>query len=179
MTRVAAVPLAIRAVVVLAGVVLVVVPGHLAPLPAVITVGGLAAATIAPRAVGSLPATVGFVLAWLVASDWTVSLPIARTVVATAALFVLQVATALAAAVPLGARVEGAVLVAWLRRFTWPMLVAAALVTIDEVLPQQSGSPWIEFGALLGVLGLAAASGYAVRRRGAALASLARLERLQ
>ncbi len=71
---------------------------------------------VAPRTVGSLPATVGFVLAWLTASDSAVSLPVARTCIAAVALYVLHVSTALAAAVPLGARVERAAVLAWLRR---------------------------------------------------------------
>ncbi|MGN6608732.1 MAG: hypothetical protein ACTHMS_17200 [Jatrophihabitans sp.] len=168
MSRFAAVPVSIRAVAVVAGLVLVVVPGHVAPLPAVITVGGLAGAVVAPRTVGSLPVTFGFVLAWLTASGWTVSLPVERTATAAAALYVLQVSVALAAAVPLDARVDRAVLVAWTRRLGWPALAAAALIAVDEVLPQQSGSPWIEFGGLVGVLALAAAATYAVRRRGPA-----------
>jgi MYXO-CTERM domain-containing protein len=165
--RVAAVPLVIRAVTVLAGLVLVVVPGSFRPVPVVITLGGVAAAAIAPRTMGSGLATAGAVLAWVTASGWSVSLPVERTVIAAAALYVLQVSTALAAAVPLDARVDGTVLAAWVRRLVWPAVAAAVLIALDEVLPQQSGSPWIEVGGLVGVLALAAAAAYAVRRRSA------------
>jgi hypothetical protein len=168
-------PVAIRTVSGVAGAVLVVVPGHVAWFPALVTAAGTAAAIVAPRTLGSLFATAGFVLGWLTASDWAVSLPIGRTVVAAAALYVLQVSTALAAAAPLGARVEQAAVVAWLRRCAWPAVAAAALIALDEALPQQSGTPWIEFGGLLAVLALAVAAGYAVRRRSAPLARLERL----
>jgi hypothetical protein len=167
MTRVATVPAAIRVVATLAGVGLVLAPGHVSPFPVVLIVLGVAAAVVMPRTVGSLPATAAFVVAWLAASNWTVSLPIINTVVGAAALYMLQVSTALAAAVPIAARVEPGLVLGWLRRCARPVLAAAVLIAVDEVIPQQSGTPWIEFGALLGVLALAAVAGYAVRRRSA------------
>ncbi len=165
MTRVAAIPVAIRVVAAIAGLVLVLAPGNLSPFPVVLTVLGVGAAVALPRTVGSLPATVGFVIAWLAASDWTVSLPVARTVIAAAALYVLQLSTAFAAAAPIAARIERSLVVVWLRRSAGPALTAALLIAVDEALPQQSGSPWIEFGALVVVLALAGLAGYAVLRR--------------
>lgn len=167
MNRVMTVPVAIRVVATIAGVALVLAPGHLSPFPVVLLVLGVAAAVVLPRTVGSLPATVAFVIAWLAASGWTVSLPIVNTVVGAAALYVLQVTTALAAAVPIAARVEPSLVLVWLRRCAGPVLAAAVLIAVDEAIPQQSGTPWIEFGALLVVLVSAAVAGYAVHRRSA------------
>ena len=167
MIRVATIPVAIRIVTAIAGLALVLAPGHLSPVPVVLTVLGVAAAVSLPRTVGSLPATVAFVIAWLAATDWTVSMPIVNTVVGAAALYVLQVSTALAAAVPIAARVERSLVLIWLRRCAGPVSAAAVLIVVDEAIPQQSGTPWIEFGALLAVLALAAVAGYAVHRRSA------------
>jgi hypothetical protein len=167
MTRVATIPVAIRVVATIAGLALVLAPGHLSPFPVVLTALGVAAAVTLPRTVGSLPATAAFVIAWLAASDWTVSLPIVNTVVGAAALYVLQVSTALAAAVPIAARVERSFVLGWLRRCAGPVVAATVLIAVDEAIPQQRGTPWIEFGALLVVLALAAVAGYAVHRRSA------------
>jgi hypothetical protein len=157
-------PLAIRAVVLLAGVALLVLPGALHPAPFLITAVGVTAAVVAPRVVGASVATVGFVIAWLAASGWSVSLPVGRTVLAAAVLYALQVTAALAACVPLDAAVVPAVLRRWLLRCCWPLLLAAPVVAFDEALPSQVGTPVAELAGLVGVLLLAAAGVYAVRR---------------
>jgi hypothetical protein len=165
-------PVAIRTVVLLAGIALLVLPGALHPVPFVICLVGVAAAVVAPRLVGSLAATAGFVCAWFAAAGWSGNMPIDRTVIAAAALYVLQVSAALAGCVPLDARVEPAVLSRWARQCLLPVIPAAAFIALDESLPQRTGTPWYELAGLLGVLVLAGAGLYAVRRRGAAIARM-------
>ena len=80
-------------------------------------------------------------IGWLAAGGWAHSLPVARTVPAAAALYVAHVSTALAAAVPLGARVERAAVSRWLRGCLWPVLGAAVVVAVDLALPRGSGAP--------------------------------------
>jgi hypothetical protein len=166
-------PLAIRAVMVVAGVALLVLPGDLHPAPFAITAAGVIAAVVAPRTVGASLATAGFVIAWVASSGWAVSLPVGRTVVAAAVLYVLQVSAAFAACVPLYARVEHAVVRRWLLRCAWPVLIAAPVIAFDEALPSQVGTPVAELAGLIGVLLLAAAGLYAVRRRRGPLARIA------
>jgi hypothetical protein len=167
------VPLAVRAVVLLAGVALLVLPGELHPAPFLITAAGVATAVAVPRTVGASLATGGFVIAWVAASGWAVSLPVGRTVAAAAALYVLQVSAAFAACVPLYADVERAAVRRWLVRCTWPVLLAAPVVAFDEALPSQVGSPVAELAGLLGVLLLAAAGFYAASRREGPLVRIA------
>jgi hypothetical protein len=169
---IAPVPAAIRGVVLLAGVALLVLPGTLHPVPFVLTAIGVAGAVAAPRLVGSLVATAGFVFAWLAAAGWSGSMPIDRTVGAAAALYVLQVTAALAACLPLDAQVAPAVLVRWARQCVLPVFGAALFITLDEALPQRTGTPWYELAGLVGVLVLGAAGLYAVRRRGAPIARM-------
>ena len=168
-----AVPVAIRAVVLLAGVALLVLPGELHPAPFLITAAGVLAAVVVPRSVGASLATAGFVIAWVAASGWAVSLPVGRTVAAAAVLYVLQVSAAFAACVPLYADVERAVARRWLLRCAWPVLVAAPVIAFDEALPSQVGTPLAELAGLLGVLLLAAVGFHAVSRRDGPLARIA------
>jgi hypothetical protein len=161
----ALVPLAIRAVLLLAGVALLVLPGRLHPAPFAITAVGVAAAVVAPRVAGASVATAGFLIAWVAASGWAVSLPVGRTVLAAAVLYVLQVSAAFAACVPLDAEVDRAVVRRWLLRCGWPVLLAAPVVAFDEALPSQAGTPAAELAGLLGVLLLAAGGVYVVRQR--------------
>jgi hypothetical protein len=160
-------PLAIRGIVVLAGVALLVLPGGVHPIPFIVTVVGVAAAVIAPRTVGASVASAGFVIAWLAAAGWAGTLPVGRTVGAAAALYALQVSATMAGCLPLRARVERAVITRWALRCARPLPIAAALVAVDEALPRQTGTPWIEFAGLLSVVALGAGAVYAVRRRGA------------
>jgi hypothetical protein len=165
MRRVAAVPAAVRGLVLLSGIALVLVPGAVHPAPVLITAAGVLAAVLAPRQVGSSLATAGFVIGWIAATGWATSQPVARTVIAAAMLYLLHLTTALAAGLPWDAQAEPAVLVHWARRSALPLVVAAALIVLDEALPQARGSAWIGFGGLVGVALLAAVGFAAVRRR--------------
>ena len=106
-------------------------------------------------------------IGWLAAGGWAHSLPVARTVPAAAALYVAHLSTALAAAAPLGARVERAALVRWLLGCVWPLLGAAVVVAVDLALPHRTGAAALEVAGLGAVLLLAAAAVWAVRRRAA------------
>lgn len=163
--RPAPVPLAVRVVVLVAGVVLAVVPERLTSAGVVAVLAGVVAALVAPRAVGSVLASAVFVLAWVVASGWGDVPSVARTVVAAAALYVLHSATALSACLPLDADVSPDVVRRWLRRSTVPVVVAAAVVALDEALPRQRGAALFELLGLAGVVLLAVAAGLAVLRR--------------
>jgi hypothetical protein len=166
------VPAAIRAVVLLAGIALVLLPGALHPVPFAVTAVGVAAAVVAPRLAGSLFATIGFVFAWLAAAGWSGSMPVDRTIAAAAALYVLQVSAALAACVPIDARVDSAVLIRWGRQCVLPVLAASAFIALDEALPQRTGTAWYELAGLSGVLLVGVAGLYAVRRRDASIARM-------
>lgn len=161
------VPLAIRAVVLGCGVALLLLPGTLHPVPVVLTVAGLAAALVAPRILGVGLLSIGFVAGWLAAAGWAHSLPMDRAVPAAAALYVAHLSTALAAATPMRARVELAVLVRWLRGCAWPVLAAAVVVAVDAALPERTGGAWIEIAGLVVLLLFAAGAVVAVRRRAA------------
>lgn len=158
-------PIAVRAMIALGGVGLLALPGAVHPLPFAVTLAGVLAAVVAPRLVGSSLASVGFVLAWLAADGWSVSQPVTRTVIAAAVLYIVQVSTALAACLPVDARVDPAVLIGWLRRCGLPVLVAGAVIAVDEALPVRSGSSWFEVAGLIGVVLVGGAAVYAVRRR--------------
>jgi hypothetical protein len=166
------IPAAIRGTVLLAGAALVVVPGALHPIPFAVTLAGVAAAVVAPRLVGSSLVTAGFVIAWFAAAGWSGTLPVGRTVAAAAALYVLQVSAALAACVPLDAVVEPAVLLRWTRQCLLPVFVAAAVIALDEALPQRTGTAWVELAGLAAVLLLAGAAVHAVRRRDSSIARM-------
>ncbi len=166
-TRYRGVPLTIRIVTAVAGIALLVLPGALHLAPVLITLAGVVGAVVWPRTVGVVVLSAGFVIGWLAAGGWAHSLPVARTVPAAAALYVAHVSTALAAAVPLGARVERAAVSRWLRGCLWPVLGAAVVVAVDLALPRGSGAAGLEVAGLAGVLLLGGAAVWAVRRRAA------------
>jgi hypothetical protein len=157
-------PIAIRAVVLLAGIALVVLPGSLHPVPVLITLVGLAGALFDPRTIGVSVLSIGFVIGWVAADGWTHALPIARTVPAAAALYVAHVSTALAAAAPLRAGVDPAALRHWLHGCVWPVLAGAAIVAADEALPERTGTAWVEVAGLAALTVFAGAAVHAVRR---------------
>jgi hypothetical protein len=166
-TQYRGVPLAVRAVVLVCGIALLLLPGALHPVPVLITAVGIVAAVAAPRTVGVSVLSVGFVIGWLGAAGWAHGLPAARTVPAAAVLYVAHVSTALAAATPIRARVDRAVVLRWVRSCAWPLLAAALLVAVDEALPERTGGAWIEIAGLVALLLFAAAAVVAVRRRAA------------
>ncbi len=166
-------PLAIRGVVALAGVALTLLPGQLHPVPVAVTVAGVLAAVAAPRSMGSALASGGFVAGWLAAGGWDAAPSVGRTVAAAAALYVLHVSTALAGVVPIGARVQPEAVRRWLLPCVPALAVAVAVIAVDEAVPSRTGSPWVEFAGLVGLLVLAAATIYAVRRRAAPTAKMA------
>lgn len=166
-TRMRGVPVAIRAVVLICGLALLFLPGALHPVPVLVTAVGLVAALVAPRTVGVSVLSLGFVAGWLGAAGWAHALPIARTIPAAVALYVAHVSTALAAATPVGARIEPDVIIRWLRGCAWPVLTAAVLVAVDAALPERTGSAWVEIAGLVVLLLFAAAAVVAVRRRAA------------
>lgn len=166
-TRYRGVPLAIRAIVAVAGVALLLLPGALHPVPFAITLIGLVAAVGWPRTVGVGVLSAGFVIGWLAAGGWSHGLPVVRTVAAAAALYAAHLSTALAAAAPLGARVERAAVLRMLRGCPWPVLGGGLVIAVDLALPSRTGTAALEVAGLAGVLLLGGAAVWAVRRRAA------------
>jgi hypothetical protein len=152
------IPLAVRAVLALAGLALVLAPPHLHIVPALITGVGVGLALTAPVRVGPSVAVTGFVIGWLAATGWHGTGSDTRTILAAAGLYVLHSSASLAAVLPLRADVEAAVLTRWLRRSVPVVLVAAALIAVDVALPRAHGSPVfvaVGLGAAVVVLGVA------------------------
>jgi hypothetical protein len=161
----APVPLAVRGLVLVAGVVLAVVPERLTTAGVIAVLVAVVLGLLAPRGVGSVPASAVFVLVWVVATGWGDVPSIARTVVAAAALYVLHSAMALAACVPLDADVSREVVSRWLRRSTLPLALAVVVVVLDEALPLQGGAAAYELIGLAGVALVAGGVGLAAVRR--------------
>jgi hypothetical protein len=164
-TMPAPVPLAVRGAVLLAGVVLALVPEQRTLAGILVILAGTGLALVAPRGVGSTVATAAFVLVWLLAGGVHDVPSVARTVPAAAALYLLHAACAFSACLPLDAEVSPAVLTRWLRRSAVPLVAAAAVVALDELIPRRSGSAVAELLGLVGVLVLAVAAGCAILRR--------------
>ena len=157
--------LAVRAAVVLTGAALVVVPAPLDSAGVLLTSVGVLLACVWPREIGSTVASAGFVIAWVEATGWNRIPSVPHTVAAAGVLYLFHLSCGLAAWVPIGARVEGAVVRQYLSRSVLPIGVAAAVIAIDLVLPNSSGSALIELVGLIGVLGAAGAVAYLLRAR--------------
>jgi hypothetical protein len=163
--RPAPVPLAVRAIVLIAGVVLAVVPQRITTAGVVAVLLAVVIGLFAPRGVGSTLASAVFVLVWVVATGWGDVPSVARTVTAAAALYVLHSGSALAACLRVDADVSRDVVTRWLRRSALPAALAAVVVVGDEALPRQDGAAALELVGLVGVVLLAVGVGLAVLRR--------------
>lgn len=164
--RPAPAPLAVRAGVVVAALVLAVVPVHVTAFGVTAIVLGTAAALLAPRVVGSTLVTAAFVLVWATSTGFGEVPSVVRTVLAAAALWVVHSGLALIACVPVEARVAPGLIGGWLRRSALPLGLAAVVVVVDEALPQQPGGVLVELVGLVGVALLGVAVALAVLRRG-------------
>jgi hypothetical protein len=163
--RPAPVPLAVRVVVLGAGVLLAVVPERITTSGVIAVLVGVVAGLLAPRGIGSTLATALFVLVWVAATGWGDVPSVPRTVAAAAALYVLHSGLALTACLPLEADVSRTVVSRWLRRSAGPLALAAVVVVVDEALPRQHGAAALELLGLVGVVLLAGGIGLAVLRR--------------
>ena len=154
-------PLLIRLAVLIAGVALVLLPEHLHLVPVALTIAGLALVMARPSRAGALVLLGAFLLSWTTATGWHSTPSVWRTVLAAVAVYVVHVASGLAAFVPLDARVDRGVLARYLRGTVPAVLAAAVLVATDLLLPRASGSAVIELagGVALAVVvvGVAAA----------------------
>jgi hypothetical protein len=147
------VPIALRVVLLLAGLGLVLLPQHLHLVPVLLTVVGLNVAVAFPSRGGSLVLFGAFLLSWTSATGWHSTPSVWRTVLAVLAVYVVHVTSALAAFVPVEARVDRGVLVRYLRGTVPAVLAAAVLVAADLLIPRAHGSAVIE---LVGAVALAA-----------------------
>jgi hypothetical protein len=165
MPRPAPVPLAVRVVVLVAGVLLAVVPERITTSGVIAVLAGVVLGLLAPRGIGSTVASAVFVLVWVVATGWGEVPSVPRTVAAAAALYVLHTGLALTACLPLEADVSRGVVVGWLRRSVVPLALAAAVIGVDEALPRQQGAAALELIGLVGVVLLAGGLWLAVLHR--------------
>lgn len=144
--------LAVRLVIVLAGLAVLVIPDERHLAWTLLTAAGVLVAVSSPDRAGpglALGAAIG---SWLAAYGWDVTPPLAATVAFALALYLLHTGTALAAAVPLGVRLRGPVLRRWLRRCSVELAVAAALAAISYGLGRPGGTSGLQLLGLLGVL---------------------------
>lgn len=156
MRAVAVGPALIRVVMLGAAVVLLLVPDRPNIIATVILVAGLGGALARPDVAGAGPVTAGFVIVWIGATGWHGDPSFARTAVAVAALYVWQAATALAAVIPLEARLEPGVLRRFALRSSVVLAVTALVVVVDYALDSRRGSPGLELVGLLAALALVA-----------------------
>jgi hypothetical protein len=163
--RAAPVPLAVRCIVLTAGVVLALVPERLTTAGVVAVLAGVVVGLLAPRAIGSTLVTAVFVLVWVVATGWGDVPSVPRTIAAAAALYVLHTGFALTACLPLDTAVAPGVITRWLRRSVPPLALAAVVVALDETLPREQGAAAFELLGLAGVVALAVGIAVAVLRR--------------
>lgn len=150
--RIRPIAVLIRMVVMLAGVALIVLPEHVYLLPAAVTGFGVLVAATVPAEIGSTFATGAFIVCWIFAAGLDATPGLFRTLLAAVALYLLHQATALAAFVPLGSRVDPAVVRRWGRQCVLPLAIAAAVIVVDEVVPRTRGSAAVVLAGLVGVL---------------------------
>ncbi|MEO6503112.1 MAG: hypothetical protein ABIQ09_14545 [Jatrophihabitantaceae bacterium] len=144
--------LAVRLVILVAGVAVLVIPAEHHPAWTLLTVAGVLVAAGSPDRVGAGLALGSAIGGWLAAYGWHGTPPLAATAAFALALYLLHTSTALAAAVPLGVRLRGPVLRRWLRRCSVELAVAAALAAASYGLGRPGGASGLQLLGLLGVL---------------------------
>jgi hypothetical protein len=145
-------PVLIRVVILIAGSALVAAPSPARLVATVVAVVGVVLAVARPVSIGPSIATAGLVLSWFASFGWQGDPSFTRTIVAAVALYVLHTSTSLAAVVPLSARLDPAVLSAWLLRCVQVVLVAAAVIAASYAIGQRHGSSAVELAGLAGLL---------------------------
>ncbi|HEV7203478.1 MAG TPA: hypothetical protein VGN18_02645 [Jatrophihabitans sp.] len=149
-------PVLIRGVLLVAGVALMLTPVRPNVLTLVLAAAGLVGVLVRPDRTGAGPVTLAFVITWIVADDWHADPSLVRVAIAAAALYLLHAGAALAAVVPLGARLDRAVGIRFVRRSALVLGAAAALIAADYAIGSRRGSPVIELLGLLAALALVA-----------------------
>lgn len=148
--------LAVRLVILLAGLAVLAIPAEHHLMWTLLTVAGVLVAVGSPDRAGAGLALGAAIGSWLAAYGWQGTPPLAATAAFAFALYLLHTSTALAAAVPLGVRLRGPVLRRWLRRCSVELAVAAALAAISYGLGRPGGTTGLQLLGLLGVLVLVA-----------------------
>lgn len=137
-------------IVVLAAASVALVP-HVAPLLLAAVVVGVGMAVMVPARAGAFVVLAALAWAWIASYGVHTEAPLPRTALLAALLYLTHAATALAAAVPLDAALDPAVLTRWAARCL-PGVAAAAVAAIALAVPTSlTGS------VALDVLGLAGA----------------------
>ncbi len=148
--------LAVRLVIVLAGVAVLAIPAERHLVWASLTVAGVLVAATSPERAGAGLALGAAIGSWLAAYGVHGTPPLASTAAFALALYLLHTSTALAAAIPLSARLRGPVLSRWLRRCSVQLAVAAVLGAASHGLGRPDSSSALHLLGLLGVLLLVA-----------------------
>ncbi|HEY0167104.1 MAG TPA: hypothetical protein VGB75_08685 [Jatrophihabitans sp.] len=144
--------LGVRLVTLLAGLaVLVIAPGS-HPWWVLLTVAGVLVAVASPDRAGAGLALGAGIGNWFAAYGWHATPPLAATAGFALALYLLHTSTALAAAVPLSARLRGPVLRRWTGRCAVELAVAAALAGASYGLGRPGSTSALQLLGLLGVL---------------------------
>jgi hypothetical protein len=148
--------LAVRVAIVLAGIAVIVLPGHPRPFIVIVTACGVAVAVTSPARAGAAVAIGGAIAGWLAAQGWHGSPSVLRTVSFALALYVLNSSTALAAAVPLSSRLHPRVALRWARRCLLVLAISAVFVTFNYSLDELAGSGVLIVAGLLGTIAVTA-----------------------
>ncbi len=149
--------LSVRLAVAISGLAVILVPAHPKPVPVVITAVGVLIATCSPARGGAGLAVLAGIGGWFACYGVHGSPPIGRVVAFAVVLYLLHSSTALAAAVPVGARLYPRAAIEWFLRCLLHLGIAGVLVAIGYPIERAvggRGSYLIEVGGLLGVVAI-------------------------
>lgn len=147
--------LAVRLVVLLAGLAVLLIPGEHRTIPIGAVLLGIAIAVISPDRGGPALAVAAGIGGWFAAYGVHGSPPVLRVLGFALALYLLLSSTALAAAVPLTARLDGQAAGRWAARWLGYAGVAGVIAAISygvDASLQGYGSYQVELAGLLGAV---------------------------
>jgi hypothetical protein len=144
--------LAVRVVIVLAGLALLAIPEGPGLAWRVLVTAGVLVAVASPDQGGAGLALGAAIGSWFAAYGRHGTPPLAATAGFAVALYLLHTATALAAAVPLTSQLRRRVLSRWLRRCLVELAVAAVLAAASYGIGRLHSSSVLQLLGLLGVL---------------------------
>jgi hypothetical protein len=147
--------LAVRFVIVAAGLAVMLVPGHPKPILVLAMLAGIATAATSPDRGGPALALIAGIAGWFAGSGAHGSPSFVRVACFAIALYLLLSSTALAAAVPVRARLEPQAALRWAGRWLLHVGLAAAFAALSygiEASIDGYGSYQIELAGLLGVV---------------------------
>lgn len=153
--------LAIRFVIVAAGLVVMLLPGHQNSILVLAMLTGIAVAAISPDRGGPALAMTAGIASWFAGSGVHGSPSPARVACFAAALYLLLSSTALAAAVPIRTRLQPRAALRWATRWLLCLGIAAALAAVSYGIGRSIDGYGYQF-ELAGLIGVVAVVGCAV-----------------